>query len=80
MVREMAGVRPAQEQQEQEPPPKYEELEEELAPPGYTSCVLEIREEEKEIKEEENRSQVRRNQEPRPENLAVMEQTVRRFV
>ena len=75
MVREMAGVRPAQEQQEQEPPPKYEELEEELAPPGYTSCILEIREEEK-----ENRSQVRGNQEPRPENLAVMEQTVRRFV
>merc|ERR1711971_904659 len=76
MMREMVGASEAQ-IQAQEPPPKYEELEEQEAPPQYSSCVLEIKEEEN--SDEANDNNVR-NQDPKPENLAVMEQPVRRFV
>lgn len=72
MMREMVSNTEAQ-----EPPPKYEELEEQEAPPQYSSCVLEIKDEEN--SQESNENNVR-NQDPKPENLAVMEQSVRRFV
>ena len=72
MMREMVSTTEAQ-----EPPPKYEELEEQEAPPQYSSCVLEIKDEEN--SQESNDNNVK-NQDPKPENLAVMEQSVRRFV
>jgi len=72
MMREMVSTTEAQ-----EPPPKYEELEEQDAPPQYSSCVLEIKDEEN--SQESNDNNVK-NQDPKPENLAVMEQSVRRFV
>ena len=78
MMREMVSSSEAQ-SQAQEPPPKYEELEdEEVPPPQYSSCVLQIREEENETSGESNDNT--KNQDPKPENLAVMEQSVRRFV
>ena len=72
MMREMVSTTEAQ-----EPPPKYEELEEQDAPPQYSSCVLEIKDEENSQEPNDNNA---RNQDPKPENLAVMEQSVRRFV
>ena len=78
MMREMVSSSEAQ-SQAQEPPPKYEELEDqEVPPPQYSSCVLQIREEEHETGGESNDNT--KNEEPKPENLAVMEQSVRRFV
>ena len=78
MMREMVSSSEAQ-SQAQEPPPKYEELEDqEVPPPQYSSCVLQIREEENETSGESNDNT--KNQDPKPENLAVMEQSVRRFV
>ena len=76
MMREMVSTSEAQ-SQAQEPPPKDEELEEQEAPPQYSSCVLEIKDEEN--SQESNDNNVG-NQDPKPENLAVMEQSVRRFV
>ena len=74
-MREMVS---AEEAEAREPPPKYEELEEEAPPPLYSSCVLEIRDEEN-VNSDET-SDDGKNQDPKPENLAVMEQSLRRFV
>ena len=79
MMREMVSSGDTQ-PQAQEPPPKYEELEEEeVPPPQYSACVLQIREEEENDNNEESNNTAK-NQDPKPENLAVMEQSVRRFV